>query len=359
MTPSRSYAAAWKSCELGEVITLQRGHDLPKQSRGDGEIPIISSSGITGYHNESKAEGPGVVTGRYGTLGEVFFVDGEYWPLNTTLFVTNFKGNDPLFVSYFLKTLDLARFNGAGAVPGLNRNQLHKISIRFPPDADLQKQIVTFLKRFDDLIENNQRRIALLQEAALQLYREWFVRLRFPGHESTIRNGGIPADWKKRALAEIAPLVYGKALKATDRVDGYVPVYGSSGVVGTHANQLVDGPGIIIGRKGTVGSVYWESKPFWPIDTVYFVEPSKVDLFIFYALRTIEFISSDVAVPGLNRSYAHRITILVPDQQTKVNFLNIAKPIHDQLNNLHQQNTRLTEARDLLLPRLMSGEIKV
>lgn len=97
----------WKSCELGEIITLQRGHDLPKRERKEGSVPIVSSSGITGFHNESKSVGPGVVTGRYGTLGEVFYIEQNYWPLNTTLYVRDFKGNDPRFVSYFLQTLDL------------------------------------------------------------------------------------------------------------------------------------------------------------------------------------------------------------------------------------------------------------
>jgi type I restriction enzyme S subunit len=88
-------------------------------------VPIVSSSGITGFHSEARVIGPGVITGRYGTLGEVFYVDREFWPLNTTLYVRDFKGNDPLFLSYFLRTLDLSSQNTAGAVPGLNRKALH------------------------------------------------------------------------------------------------------------------------------------------------------------------------------------------------------------------------------------------
>jgi type I restriction enzyme, S subunit len=96
---------SWHDCRLGDVVTLKRGHDLPDSLRQDGEVPVVSSSGVTGYHNESKAKPPGVVTGRYGTLGEVFYIEQDYWPLNTALYVTDFKGNHPRFVAYFLQNV--------------------------------------------------------------------------------------------------------------------------------------------------------------------------------------------------------------------------------------------------------------
>src|ERR687886_2444221 len=108
-------SAKWIECRLGDVLTLQRGFDLPNQQRRDGNIPIVSSSGISGYHNEAKVKAPGVVTGRYGTLGEVFYISKDFWPLNTTLYIRDFKGNDPKFISYFLQTLNLAHQNAAGA----------------------------------------------------------------------------------------------------------------------------------------------------------------------------------------------------------------------------------------------------
>src|SRR6266545_416078 len=109
----------WQERLLGDVVTLQRGFDLPNRDRRDGNVPIVSSSGVSGYHDIAKVKSPGVVTGRYGTLGEVFFVKEDFWPLNTTLYVREFKGNDPLFISYFLRTLNFAHQNAAGAVPGV------------------------------------------------------------------------------------------------------------------------------------------------------------------------------------------------------------------------------------------------
>ena len=116
----------WREASLGEVIELKRGYDLPQRSRITGSVPLVSSSGVTDYHIEAKVKGPGVVTGRYGTLGEVFFVPSDFWPLNTTLYVRNFRGNDPRFISYFLRGIDFSAFSDKAAVPGLNRNHLHQ-----------------------------------------------------------------------------------------------------------------------------------------------------------------------------------------------------------------------------------------
>src|SRR5712692_9945468 len=192
-------SSGWKYYQLGNVLTLQRGFDLPERNRREGTIPIVSSSGISGYHNVAKVSGPGVITGRYGTLGEVFYIRQDFWPLNTTLYVRDFKGNDPLFLSYFLRTLNLARQNTAGAVPGLNRNALHLLPVRIPP-LPTQRKIAAILSAYDDLVENNTRRIAILEEMAQSLYREWFVHFRFPGHEKKgmVESplGMIPERWE-------------------------------------------------------------------------------------------------------------------------------------------------------------------
>lgn len=175
---------SWDTCELGEVVTLKRGHDLPESARLAGDVPVVSSSGTTGHHNQAKATAPGVVTGRYGTIGSVFYLEEDYWPLNTALYVTDFKGNDPRFVAYLLEHVLKGYESDKAAVPGVDRKVLHKLRVRCP-NVDLQRRVSGVLRRYDGLIENNRRRIALLEDAARQLFREWFVRLRFPGHEHT------------------------------------------------------------------------------------------------------------------------------------------------------------------------------
>jgi type I restriction enzyme S subunit len=170
---------------------------------------------------------------------------------------------------------------------------------------------------------------------------------------------GVPQGWERKTLGESITLNYGKALKAELRVEGDYPVYGSSGIVGTHEKPLVQGPAIVLGRKGNVGSVYWSSKSFFPIDTVYFVSPESSSLYLYYVLKHMHFISTDVAVPGLNRDFAYSRPMLHPSETLLRSFHETVDPIHAQLDKLDETNQKLRQARDLLLPRLMNGELAV
>lgn len=172
----------WRDAQLGDVLTLQRGFDLPARDRVDGPYPIVSSSGVTGHHAVARVEPPGVVIGRYGSLGSVHWVSEAFWPLNTSLWVKDFRGNDPRYVSYLLRTVSMDG-STASAVPGVNRNHLHALPVRVP-DVRTQRRIAAVLRAFDLVIEINERRIELLEGLANSLYREWFVRFRLPGYRS-------------------------------------------------------------------------------------------------------------------------------------------------------------------------------
>src|SRR6187551_1752285 len=171
----------WADCALGDVLTLQRGFDLPKRLRQPGPYPVVSSAGATGCHSKFKVDPPGVVIGRYGSLGSVHWVEEPFWPLNTALWVKDFKGNDARFLSYLLQTVAVDG-STASAVPGVNRNHLHKVLVRVP-DIQTQKHVAAILSAFDNLIELDERRIGLLEVLGHSLYREWFVHFRFPGRE--------------------------------------------------------------------------------------------------------------------------------------------------------------------------------
>lgn len=354
----------WLTVKLGDVITLKRGYDLPERDRIPGNVPIVSSSGISGYHNEAKVKAPGVVTGRYGTLGEIYYLTEDFWPHNTTLYVKDFKGNHPQFISYFLRSIGLASQSGAAAVPGVNRNHLHMIKVTVP-DPQTQRRIAAILSAYDDLIENNTRRIQSLEQAAHDLYREWFVEFRFPGHESVemvdsgTDYGMVPHGWEVVRLENVIELAYGKSLKADDRIAGDFPVYGSSGVVGSHNEYLVEAPGIIVGRKGNVGSVFWATKNFYPIDTVYYVNTELSLHYVFFNLKRQNFINNDAAVPGLSRRQAYSLPVMVPSAEALNDFDGYIEPMFEEISILIEKNNVLREARDLLLPRLVSGKLSV
>ena len=301
-----------------------------------------------------------------GTIGRVGIVPAPYSGANLTenaAKITNISDSvHAPYLCYFLKGYTgqkiLESKAGGTSQPKL---ALHRIAeVEFPnPPLERQKRIASILSAYDELIENNRRRIALLERAARELYREWFARLRFPGHDYTKIVDGVPEGWERTELGGIGQLKYGKALKAEDRIDGKFPVYGSSGIIGTHDEAHVQGPGIIVGRKGNVGSVYWSDESFCAIDTAYFFEPSASSLYIYYALQNVNFINTDVAVPGLNRNFAHSRKILMPNDQVRDAFDDVAVPIHKQISLLRKENESLMRARDLLLPRLMSGELAV
>lgn len=344
---------------LADFVEFAYGKALPERTRRPGLVPVFGSAGRLGNHDEFIVEGPGVIVGRKGNVGTVHWSDDDFYPIDTTYYVVPKSKELRLrYVYYLLKALPLRHMNTDVAVPGLNRINALRLAVAIP-STSAQERIASILAAYDDLIENNLRRIQLLEESARLLFKECFVHLRFPGHEHTKITNGVPEGWERKVLGEIAPLHYGKALKEDDRVPGPYPVYGSSGIVGTHEKSLVAGPAIIVGRKGNVGSVYWSEEDFYPIDTVYYISPSQSSYYLFHALRHMSFISTDVAVPGLNRDFAHSRQILLPAPTLGKFFEEIVGASFKQVHNLTQLNHKLAAARDLILPRLMRGEIVI
>lgn len=210
----------WDEIELGQVVTFQRGYDLPHRVRKPGEVPVVTSTGITDTHSEAKEKAPGVVTGRYGTIGEVFFIEVDYWPHNTTLFVKDFHGNYPLFVSYLLRTIDFQSHSDKSGVPGVNRNDLHALRIRIPLTTDEQRAIATALSDVDALIAALDNVIAkkqLIKTATMQQLLTGKKRLpEFVEGQAYKQTeiGIIPNDWEVKLLGEIFRLSSGFSFKS-------------------------------------------------------------------------------------------------------------------------------------------------
>jgi type I restriction enzyme S subunit len=248
------------------------------------------------------------------------------------------------------------------AQPNMSGSQIEGVEIPLPP-LPIQRRIAGILSAYDELIENSQRRIKILEQMARSLYREWFVNFRYPGHENVplvpSPLGEIPQGWEVKKLGDVAELNYGRALKKEDRRDGDYPVFGSSGIVGTHDAALVEGPGIIVGRKGNVGSVFWSDEDFYVIDTAYFVTSYLPLRFVFYVLPTLNFINSDAAVPGLSRNQAYTLEILIPPAPLLGKFCELSDTFEQQVATLQRQIQNLRRTRDLLLPRLLSAQIDV
>ncbi|NKE10489.1 MULTISPECIES: restriction endonuclease subunit S [Kocuria] len=231
------------------------------------------------------------------------------------------------------------------------------------PDIPTQQVIAEVLDTVDVLIENNRRRVAVLQEMARAIYREWFVKFRYPGHEDVLlvdsALGPIPEGWVAGTVGDALELKYGKALKAAVRRGGEVAVVSSAGVVGWHDESLVDGPAIVVGRKGNVGSVHWVDGPCWPIDTAYYVATGLPLRFVVEQLRRTEFTNTHAAVPGLSRDGAYARPFLIPPSDQLDNYQSIVDPLGAEASALAKQSDSLGSLRDLLLPKLVTGQIDV
>lgn len=271
---------------------------------------------------------------------------------------------DVVFIKY---ALDYAKMRFSAISKGATQDNLSLEKLLsqdlLVPPLEVQRRIASILGAYDDLIEVNRRRIAVLEEMARGLFEEWFVRFRFPGHEAVpildTPDGALPEGWTWGTLGDLLSLPYGKALKADARRPGDVAVIGSSGVVGSHVEALVAGPGIVVGRKGNVGSVIWSATDFWPIDTTYYVDTRLPLLYVYQLLQRVPFENSHAAVPGLNRDYAlARVVMIAPDALVQ-RYGAFSEPLMDQVTTLGRSNRGLAASRDLLLPRLISGQLSV
>lgn len=147
----------WRDCILGDLVTFQRGHDLPKSKMNGGKYPVVGSNGIIGHHDKYTTEAPSITVGRSGNVGKPFIYYGKSWSHNTSLYIKDFKGNDPIFIYYFLQTLDLENYAGGSAVPTLNRNHVHSLNVSVPREVNVQKRIGESLKLIDDKINTNEK----------------------------------------------------------------------------------------------------------------------------------------------------------------------------------------------------------
>ena len=372
-----------KDCGI-EVIDGDRGANYPSREefKPEGYCIFLSTSNIVddklqldhcdfvsqqrdGLLRKGKLTRNDIILTTRGTVGSVAFyhsgIGFDNVRINSGMVILRSdKTFDPTFLYHLFKSSLLKQqyelFASGSAQPQLPIKDLKRVKLIFPL-LSIQRKIAAVLSAYDNLIENNTRRIALLERMAEEVYREWFVRLRFPGHERVPVHQGVPEGWEINRLDAIVELAYGKSLTDENRIQGNYPVIGSSGIVGTHMEYLVEGPGIVIGRKGNVGSVHWIDANFYPIDTVYYVKSGLSLHYLYFLMHSLNFLNNDAAVPGLNRSQAYANMLLLPPNAVVDNFVDFASDIFCQKHKLMVSNENLKTCRDMLLSRLLSGKL--
>lgn len=302
------------------------------------------------------------------TIGKVCMTDRPSFSnqqINSV--VVNEAEHDPFFVYHLLTTLrdELKSNAGGAATPIINKTAFSEIRISVPP-IHVQRRIAGTLSAYDELIENSQRRIKILESMARALYREWFVHFRFPGHESVRRLasplGEIPEGWEIGRLDDVLILQRGFDLPKSSRIEGTVPIIAATGVSGFHNEAKVKAPGVVTGRSGTLGEVLYVQEDFWPLNTSLWVKefPRGEPLYAFYLLSSLELkqFNSGAAVPTLNRNDIHGVSVVVPPRGLQTRFQKIAGTMLAQSRILELESQNLRRTRDLLLPRLISGQIE-
>jgi type I restriction enzyme, S subunit len=395
----------WTTTTLGQVIELKRGYDLPSRDRRDGPYPIVSSSGVSGCHAETKAKAPGVVIGRYGTLGEVHYITQDYWPLNTSLYVRDFKGNDPRFISYFLRTLDFGAYSDKAAVPGLNRNDLHTAVVRVPGVAE-QRVIAHILGTLDDKIELNRRTNGTVEAIARALFKSWFVDFdpvraksegRDPGLPPHLADlfpdlfvdselGEIPVGWEIEPFADTIETLGGGTPKTSvsGHWNGAIPWFSivdaprdadvwvvdtekritQAGVDNSSTRILPEGT-TIVSARGTVGKVALVGVPMAMNQSCYGLHGKigEHGFFTYFAVRglvaKLQQHAHGSVFDTITRDTLARVSVVTPPGPLVEAFEQVVGPTLERIRSSLFQSHTLAALRDSLLPKLISGERRV
>ena len=331
----------WEQRKLGEVAPLQRGFDLPVSQMISGPYPVVMSNGVGGWHSKYAVKGPGVVTGRSGTIGGLQYIEGDFWPHNTSLWVTSFNGNEPKFIYWLYSSLNLERFGSGSGVPTLNRNDVHDQLIGVPCNIAEQRRIGAFFDRLDSLITLHQRKYD-----KLCVLKKSMLDKMFPKGGSLypeIRFAGFTDPWEQRKLGDVANVCSGRDYKHL--AEGPIPVYGTGGYMTSVSKALsYDEDAIGIGRKGTIDKPYRLQAPFWTVDTLFYAIPeASSDInFLLCSFLNVDWKSKDesTGLPSLSKRAINETEVLVPDNGEQRQIGAFFDRL-DSLITLHQRKLEL------------------
>jgi type I restriction enzyme S subunit len=356
--------ADWSEVTLIDAIELQRGFDLPENERVSGLFPIVASTSVVGFHNEARAEGPGVVIGRSGSIGGGQWIDRDYWPLNTTLWVKNFRGNDRRFVYFMLRNIDFARFNAGSGVPTLNRNHLASLVIQLPP-LNEQHAIAEVLGGLDDKIESNRRRSLIAMELYQTEIRDMLLKLPDNGLGSLQQL----STFMSRSSERIGD-VYAPEFSAT--VTGLEPRssrFKKTLSAGNQKNKKIQAGDLVFGFSRRTLSFGVMRDPIGSVSPVYEVFRVHGGLeiagLIEMQIRDQMHDFMDILKPGAREGQPIEANYLL-NKKLVLPYNPVGFIISEQIKNLARvvelsvsENRKLTMLRDTLLPELLSGRLRV
>ncbi|MGU4540210.1 restriction endonuclease subunit S [Escherichia coli] len=418
-----------KTIPLNEFITLQRGFDLPQDKRIKGDIPVIASTGIVGYHNEEKVQAPGVVIGRSGSIGGGQYITNNFWPLNTTLWVKDFKGHHPRFVYYLLKSIDFSQFNVGSGVPTLNRNHLSGVLVA-DTSYSYEKEVSNVIGILDDKINLNKKINQTLEQMSQTLFKSWFVdfdpvidnaldagnpipealqaraelrqkvrnsadfkplpaeiRSLFPSEFEETELGWVPKGWNI-SLAGEEFIVKGGSTPSTANEDfwinGTIHWTSPKDLTGNQSKVLLDTAKkitplgltkissgllpvntVLMSSRAPIGYLAISKVPM-AINQGYIAIPSAKHLSPEYTIYWLDNIMDDIkgmaggtTFAEISKSAFKTIKLLIPSSDIITEFSRITRNHFDMVVQNTKEIDSLTNLRDTLLPKLISGELSL
>ena len=379
----------YQIAQLADIIDGDRGKNYPKQNEfsHEGYCLFLNAGNVTpdGFSFEEnsfitqekddllrkgKLQRGDIVYTTRGTVGNAAFyseaVPFDNIRINSGMVILRCNEDivDKRYLYHILKSEHFRpyfkKYCTGSAQPQLPIMNFSKIELNIP-EIQTQRRIADILSAYDDLIENNRKQIKLLEEAAQRLYKEWFVDLRFPGHEHTKIVDGVPEGWEKRLLGDIVEVKYGKDHKSIP--DGLIPVYGSGGFMRKCSQVLYDGESVLIPRKGSLNNIIYVDEAFWTVDTMFYTKMKlrNIGTFLYFFVKSFDMYSMNIgaAVPSMTTNILNAIDIIVPSADVLGRFQSISKIYLNKIGLLYRQIETATQARDRLLPKLMSGEVEV
>ncbi len=377
----------WKEVRLGDILNFRRGHDLPHSAMKPGNIPVAGSNGIIGYHDTATPIKPILTIGRSGNVGKPYFYE-EAWAHNTTLYVDDFKGNDPKFLYYLCQTMPFANFGGGSAVPTLNRNHIHPLETKIPVKVEDQRRIASILSSLDRKIELNNKINDDLEEMAQAIFKNWFVDFEpfKDGKFVDSELGMIPEGWKVGRLDEIADVVGGStpskakpeyytqkgiAWLTPKDLSNHPAVYTSRGEIditeegyNSTSTKLMPKGTVLFTSRAPIGYISIALNDICTNQGFKSLVPKKAGTcslycFLKYVTPEIENKSTGSTFKEASGSLMKSLQVIIPEQKDFEEFEAIVSPLFARIESLEKENSRLSLLRDTLLPRLMSGELEV
>jgi len=359
----------WKKVKLSEIAHLNYGKSLTSGIRKIGKVPVYSSSGITGWHDTALVNEDGIVIGRKGNVGSIFYADGPFYCIDTAYYIkkSELKCNIKYFY-YLLKTLGLEKLNEDSAVPGLNRDTAHSQQFLYPEKIDAQNRIAEILSALDDKIELNRQTNATLEAIAQAIFKEWFVDFNFPGATGELVEselGLIPEGWRVVQLGEVSDLSWGdtKTTKNSYSSEGYI-AYSASGPDGYLPYYDFSRDGIVVSAIGAYSGKTWFAHGYWSCikNTIRFWSTddnlSNEYLYLYTSPKGFWPLRGS-AQPFISQTDAREKRIIYPGNHLARYFGEVLQPLFQLIRRNDDEAFTLSQTRDSLLPKLMNGEIEV